>query len=259
MSTPTGTAKVHGDPGRPSPVRASPLGVLEENDAFVARKVSGWNFRFKKRKGKRKSTSSHQRGGFKPFRKGSSGGKANMASQQKSGSLRPGILNKGKGKKGKEGKSKFLYPYERKRRTRKMETQAQDVRSPRREDGGAARHSADCTIYRSEQGWYSSHESSSTGQAMMAFHDAYEPHGKDAIHEKLIQADAVSEQSMTATAKHSLLATKLMAPVINPQHNPTYQTHGQLACNPAFYPGHRTYEKPHLLPSSLLQVKRQPR
>ena len=40
--------------------------------------------------------------------------------------------------------------------------------------------------------------------------------------EKLIQADAVSEQSTTATAKQSLLATKLMAPVINPQHNPTY-------------------------------------
>ena len=57
---------------------------------------------------------------------------------------------------------------------------------------------------------------------MMAFHDAYEQHEKDAIDEKLIQADTVSEQSMTATAKQSLLATKLMAPVINPQHNPTY-------------------------------------
>ena len=54
---------------------------------------------------------------------------------------------------------------------------------------------------------------------MMAIHDAYEQHEKDAIHEKLIQADAVSEQSMTATAKQSLLATKLVAPVINPQHN----------------------------------------
>ena len=47
-------------------------------------------------------------------------------------------------------------------------------------------------------------------------------HEKDAIHEKLIQANAVSEQSMAATAKQSLLTTKLMAPVINPQHNPTY-------------------------------------
>ena len=46
--------------------------VLEENDAFIARKVSGRNFRFKKRKGKGKSGNkkgSHQRGGFKPFRK----------------------------------------------------------------------------------------------------------------------------------------------------------------------------------------------
>ena len=54
--------------------------VLEENDAFTARKVSGRNFRFKKRKGKGKSGNkkgSHQR----PFRKGGSGGKANMANE----------------------------------------------------------------------------------------------------------------------------------------------------------------------------------
>ena len=36
-------------------------------------------------------------------------------------------------------------------------------------------------------------ETSSTGQALMAFHDAYEYPGKKAIHEKLIQSDAVSE------------------------------------------------------------------
>ena len=51
---------------------------------FIARKVSRRNFRFKKKKGKGKSTSkkgSNQRGGFKPFRKGSSGGKANMANE----------------------------------------------------------------------------------------------------------------------------------------------------------------------------------
>ena len=55
--------------------------ALEENDAFIARKVSGRNFKFKKRKGKGKSGNkkgSHQRGGFKPFRKsGSSGNMAN--------------------------------------------------------------------------------------------------------------------------------------------------------------------------------------
>ena len=41
-----------------------PFWVLEENDAFIARKVSGRNFRFKKRKGKGKPTSNK---GFKPF------------------------------------------------------------------------------------------------------------------------------------------------------------------------------------------------
>ena len=58
--------------------------VLEENDAFIARKVSGRNFKFKKGKGKGKSgnkTGSPQRGGFKPFRKIGSGGKANMANE----------------------------------------------------------------------------------------------------------------------------------------------------------------------------------
>ena len=58
--------------------------VLEENDAFIERKVSGRNFKFKKRKGKGKSGNkkgSPQRGGFKPFRKSGSGGKANMANE----------------------------------------------------------------------------------------------------------------------------------------------------------------------------------
>ena len=56
----------------------------------------------------------------------------------------------------------------------------------------------------------------------MAFHDAYEHHEKEAIHGKLIQSYAVSEHNLSVTTNHSLLATKLMAPVINPQHNPTY-------------------------------------
>ena len=56
----------------------------------------------------------------------------------------------------------------------------------------------------------------------MAFHDAYEHPVKKAIHEKLIQSDTVSEHNLSVTTNHSLLATKLMAPVINPQHNPTY-------------------------------------
>ena len=60
---------------------------------------------------------------------------------------------------------------------------------------------------------------------------------------------------MAATAKQRLLATKADGAC----HQPTaqsdlcdpgqqmYQIHGQLACNPAFYPGHRAYERPHLL------------
>ena len=88
--------------------------VLEENDAFIARKVSGRKFRFKKTKGKGKSTSkkgSHQRGGLKPFRKGSSGGRANMANEYQD-PYDQAYWGKGKGKKGKERKSKFQYPYD---------------------------------------------------------------------------------------------------------------------------------------------------
>ena len=88
--------------------------VLEENDAFIARKVSGRNFKFKKRKGKGKSGNrkgSHQRGGFKPFRKSGSGGKANMANENYD-PYDQAYWGKGKGKKGKKGKSKFQYPYD---------------------------------------------------------------------------------------------------------------------------------------------------
>ena len=127
--------------------------VLEENDAFIARKVSGRNFKFKKRKGKGKSGN----------------------------------------KKG----------------------------SPQR-GAGWTDQDWDQSWTWNEHGWYSSYETSSTGQALMAFHDAYEYPGKKAIHEKLIQSDAVSEHNLSVTTNHGLLATKLMAPVINPQHNPTY-------------------------------------
>ena len=75
--------------------------VLEENDAFIARKVAGRNFRFKKRKGKGKSGNkkgSHQRGGFKPFRKSGSGGKANMANENYD-PYDQAYWGKGKGKK----------------------------------------------------------------------------------------------------------------------------------------------------------------
>ena len=71
-----------------------------------------------------------------------------------------------------------------------------------------------------QAGNYSSYETSSTGQALMASHDAFQQDGKEAIHEKLIQDDTVSEHNLSVATK--LLATKLMAPVINPQRNPTY-------------------------------------
>ena len=76
--------------------------------------MSGWNFRFKKRKGKGKSGNkkgSHQRGGFKPFSKSGSGGKANMANENYHPYDQADWGN-GKGKKGKKGKSKFKYPYD---------------------------------------------------------------------------------------------------------------------------------------------------
>ena len=220
--------------------------VLEENDAFIARKVSGRNFNFKKRKGKGKSTSkkSHQRGGFKPFRKGSSGGKANMANEYQD-PYDQAYCGKGKEKKGKKGKSKFQYPYDGskgypsydngkgkggqekgKSKTfaaiaEKTEEQIQQT-APSTEPtcAGWTDQDWDPSWNWSEQGWYSFHETSSAGQAMMAFHDAYEQHEKDAARKKLIQSDTVSEQIMTAN--QSFLATKMMAPVINPQHNPTY-------------------------------------
>ena len=142
--------------------------VLEENDAFIARKVSGRNFRFKKRKGKGKSTSkkgSHQRGGFKPFRKGSSGGKANMANEYQD-PYDQAYWGKGKGKKGKKGKSKFQYPY----------------------DGNKGYPSYD--------------------------------NGKGKGGQKKGESKtfaAIAEK----TEEQGLWATKLMAPVTNPQRNPT--------------------------------------
>ena len=56
-------------------------------------------------KDSQETKNSHQRGGFKPFQKSGSGGKANMANEQ-------AYCGKGKGKKGKKGKSKFQYPYD---------------------------------------------------------------------------------------------------------------------------------------------------
>ena len=88
--------------------------ALEENDALIAINVSGRNFRFKRKKGKGKSGNnkgSHRRGGFKPFKKSVSGGKANMANENYD-AYDQAYWGKGKSKKGKKGKSKFQYPFD---------------------------------------------------------------------------------------------------------------------------------------------------
>ena len=88
--------------------------VLKEKSAFIARKVSGRNFRFKRKKGKGKSGNkkgSHRRGGFKQLKKSVCGGKAGMANEDCDPYDHP-FWGEGKAKKGKKGKSKFQYPFD---------------------------------------------------------------------------------------------------------------------------------------------------
>ena len=86
--------------------------VLKENDAFIARKVSGRNFRFKREKEKEnQETKRAVTNEVKPFRKSGSGGKANMANENYD-PYDQAYWGKGKGKKGKKGKAKFQYPYD---------------------------------------------------------------------------------------------------------------------------------------------------
>ena len=66
------------------------------------------------------------------------------------------------------------------------------------------------------------------------FHDAYEHHEKEAIHGKLIQSQFVRNKSQPFGKKAD-------------GGQRMYQIHGQLACNPAFYSGHRIHEGHHLL------------
>ena len=187
--------------------------VLEENDAFIARKVSGRNFKFKKRKGKGQSGNkkgSPQRGGFKPFRKSGSGGKANMANENYD-PYDQAYWGKGKGKKGNKGKSKFQYMMETKvihpsgkgksgqekgksktfaataEKTEEQPAIQQTAPSIEPTYAGWTDQDWDQSWTWNEHGWHSSHEISSAGQALIAFHDAYEYPGKKAAHEKLIQ------------------------------------------------------------------------
>ena len=217
--------------------------VLEENDAFIARKVSGRNFRFKKRKGKGKSGNkkgSHQRGGFKPFRKSGSGGKASMANEnydpydqghigEKAKERRERKENQipiykgyppyenGKGKGGHDkGKSKTFAAIAEK--TEEQPAIQQTAPSTQPTYAGWTDKDWDQSWTWNEQGWHSSYETSS-GQALMAFHDAYEHHEKEAIHEKLIQSDTVSEHNLSVATNRSLLATKLILSTIRPMRS----------------------------------------
>ena len=191
--------------------------VLEENDAFIARKVSGRNFRFKKRKGKGKSGSKKGSQWLQTFQKSGSGGKARhigeKAKERKGrkenrNSSIPVIKTRvGKGKGGHDkGKSKTFAAT-----AENLEEQSANQQSTEPTYAGWTDQDWDPSWNWSESGWYSSmrHETSSTGQALMAFHNAFQQHEKEAIHEKLIQDEKVSEHNLSVTTKQSLLATKM--------------------------------------------------
>ena len=142
---------------------------------------------------------------------------------------------KGKGKKGKKGKSKFQYPYDGnkgypsyengkgKSGHEKAKSKTFAATAEKTEEQPAIQQTApsieptyagwteqdwDQSWIWNEHGWYSSHETSSTGQALMAFRDAEEHHEKKAIHGKLIQSDTVSEHNLSVTTNHGEIAHK---------------------------------------------------
>ena len=80
----------------------------EENDAFIARKVSGRILRLKTKKEKDNQETTRA---VKPFNKSGSGGKANMANENYD-PYDQAYWGKGKSKKGKKGTSKFEYPFD---------------------------------------------------------------------------------------------------------------------------------------------------
>ena len=122
------------------------------------------NFKFKKRKGKGKSGNkkgSHQRGGFKPFRKSGSGGKANMANENYD-PYDQAYWGKGKGKNQNSN-------------IPRMETKVIHPMRVAKERADRRIHIEPTYAGWTDQDWdfswtwYSSHETSSTGQALMAF------------------------------------------------------------------------------------------
>ena len=171
------------------------------------------------------------------FRKSGSGGKANMANENYD-PYDQACSGKGKGKKGKKGKSKFQYPYDGNKgyppyengrgkgghdkgksqtfaaiaeKTEEQPAIQQTAPSTEPTYAGWTDQDWDQSWTWNEQGCYSSYETSSTGQALMAFHDAYEHHEKEAFHGKLIQSDAVSEHNLSVTTKHRRLSSTLSA------------------------------------------------
>ena len=155
--------------------------VLEENDAFFAREVSGRNSRFKKGKEKEKQKANRAVPfRFKPYRKSGSGGKANMANENQD-PYDQAYWGKGRGKNGrKETQSSNIPMME----TKVMQPANQTAPSTKPTYAGWTDQDWDPSWNWGESGWYS--------PALMAFHDAFQQHEKEAIHEKLIQDDPAS-------------------------------------------------------------------
>ena len=247
---------------------------FEENDAFIARKVSGRNFRFKKRKGKGKSGNkkgSHQRG-VKPGRpiwpmeimisttrrigeksKERRERKENQNSSTPMMETRVPPYENGKGKGGHDkGKSKTFAAIAEK--TEEQPAIQQTAPSTEPTHAGWTDQDWDQSWTWNEQGWYSFHEISSPGQALMAFHDAHEHHEKDHPRE----ADPIRCSFRTQFVRRNK-SQPFGSKADGACHQPPaqsdlcdpgqwmYQIHGQLACNPAFYSGHRTHEGHRLL------------
>ena len=95
-----------------------------------------------------------------------------------------------------------------------------------------------------EQGWYSSHETSSTGQALMASHPREADPLRFSFRTQFVRNN--TSQPFGNKVDGACHQPSAHSDLCDPGQR-MYQIHGQLACNPAFYSGHRTHEGPHLL------------
>ena len=156
-----------------------------------------------------------------PFEKVAPARREGQYGQRKSGPLPPGILGKRQKERREKGKSKFQYPYDvnkgypsydsgkgkgghdkGKSKTFAATAENSDEQSANQQ---IAPSTEPTYAGRTDQDWdpswrYSSHETSSTGQA---FRDAFEQHEKEAIHEKLIQDDLVQFQNTICPSQQS--------------------------------------------------------